>query len=64
MYQWISATSRFKEIIQILLFVKTSFAWVVVELQLEYQEGVEGASSLSKMHFCPELKPYIQTQYI
>lgn len=44
--------------------MKISFAWVAVELQLEYQEGVEGAGSLSKMHFCPELKPYMETQYI
>lgn len=61
---WISATSRFKEIIRILLFLKTSFAWVAVELQLAYQEDVEGAGSLSKMHFCPELKPYIQKVYL
>lgn len=37
---------------------------MAVELQLEYQENVEGAGSLSKMHFCPEIKPYIQTVYL
>lgn len=63
-YERISATSRFKGIIRILLFVKTSFAWVAVELQLGYQGDVEGDGSLSKMHFCPELKPYIQRVYL
>lgn len=43
MYEQISATSGFKEIIRILLFVKTSFAWVAVELQLGYQGAVEGS---------------------
>lgn len=37
---------------------------MAVELQLGYQEDVEGAGSLSKMHFCPELKPYTQTAYL
>lgn len=64
MYWWISATSRFKEIIWILLFVKILFGWAAVELQLGYQEDVWGAGSLSKMHFCPEFKPYIQTVYL
>lgn len=37
---------------------------MAVDLELGYQEDVEGAGSLSKMHFCPELKPYIQKVYL
>lgn len=29
-------------------------------IELGHQEDVEGACSLSKTHFCPDLKPYIQ----
>lgn len=61
MYLWIPATPRFWEITLILLFAKASFAWVAVELQLGYLEDEEGACSLSKMHFCPDLKSYIKT---
>lgn len=31
-----------------------------MELQLGYQEDIEGACSLSRMHFCSDLKPYMQ----
>lgn len=37
---------------------------MAVELQLGYQGDVEGDGLLSKMHFCPELKPYIEIVYL